>query len=97
MHRLRGTPFDVFGYTNVRRTERALIGQYRALIEQALGELTQDNYELAVKLASLPDIIRGYEDIKLANVDRFWDEVGQLGYASSGTRTISPAMSSAGD
>ena len=69
----------------------------QGLIEQALGELTPDNYEIAVKLASLPDIIRGYEDIKLTNVDRFWDEVGQLGYADSGTRTMSPAMSSAGD
>jgi indolepyruvate ferredoxin oxidoreductase len=47
---------------------------------QALDELSAENYEQVVKLAELPDIIRGYEQIKLANIDRFWAEVRQLGY-----------------
>ena len=33
---LRGTPLDMFGRTEERRTERALIGEYRASIEQVL-------------------------------------------------------------
>ena len=37
-------------------------------------------HERAVKLASLPDLIRGYEDIKLANVARFRAEVKTLGF-----------------
>jgi indolepyruvate ferredoxin oxidoreductase len=71
LKRLRGTPLDIFGYARVRRVERALIGEYRGLIEQALGSLEQATYERAVQLAELPDMIRGYEQIKLRGVERF--------------------------
>ncbi|HEX2620407.1 MAG TPA: DUF6537 domain-containing protein, partial [Phototrophicaceae bacterium] len=75
---LRGTPLDIFGYAKVRRTERQLIGQYRSLIEAAISDLTPQNYDQVVKLAELPDMIRGYEDIKLGNVEKFWQTVHQL-------------------
>ena len=68
---LRGTPFDVFGYAKVRRIERALIDEYRAIIEEELISLTPERYDTAVELAELPDAIRGYEDVKLENVERF--------------------------
>jgi indolepyruvate ferredoxin oxidoreductase len=84
MRGLRGTAFDPFGYAEVRRVERALIGQYRSLVEKALIGLAPDTYERAVKLANLPDLIRGYEAIKLGNVRRFWDEVRALGFSSEG-------------
>jgi indolepyruvate ferredoxin oxidoreductase len=71
MKALRGTPFDVFGYAAMRRVERALIGEYRALVERELKELSPATYERAVELARLPDMIRGYEQIKLDSVDRF--------------------------
>jgi indolepyruvate ferredoxin oxidoreductase len=77
---LRGTPLDVFGYDEVRRVEQRLPGQYRQLIEQALHGLSPENYDRAVTLAKLPDVIRGYDHIKLRNVDRFWAEVKQLGF-----------------
>jgi indolepyruvate ferredoxin oxidoreductase len=76
---LRGTPFDVFGSTRVRRLERALPGEYRALIERTLTGLSPEGYERAVALANLPDLIRGYEEIKLRNVERFREEVRRLG------------------
>lgn len=77
---LRGTPFDVFGLSKVRRTERALIIEYEALITRALESLDPGSLERVVKLASLPDGIRGYEQIKLANVEAFRREVAELGY-----------------
>ena len=80
MKMLRGTPLDPFGFAAVRRVERQLAGEYRALVEKALVGLTPDSYERAVKLAALPDVIRGYEDIKLRNVQRFRDEVRALGF-----------------
>jgi indolepyruvate ferredoxin oxidoreductase len=78
MRRLRGTPFDVFGQTAVRRLERALIVEYRNLIEQVLADLTPETYERAVKLANLPDLIRGYEEVKLKNVARYRAEVEKV-------------------
>ena len=77
---LRGTPFDLFGYDRVRRTERDLIVQYRQLVFDALESLSAENYAQAVKLAELPDMIRGYDEVKLGNVERFQDAVRALGY-----------------
>ena len=77
---LRGTALDPFGRAQVRRVERALIGEYRSLIEKTLADLSNGTYERAVKLANLPDLIRGYEEIKLGNVQRFRDEVRALGF-----------------
>jgi indolepyruvate ferredoxin oxidoreductase len=75
---VRGTLLDFFGYAKVRRVERALIGEYRQLIEALLPELNEDNYQLAVQLAELPDMIRGYEEIKLASVAAFRQKAQEL-------------------
>jgi indolepyruvate ferredoxin oxidoreductase len=77
---LRGTPLDPFGFAAVRRVERQLPGEYRSLVEKALVGLSPESHERAVKLAGLPDVIRGYEEIKLRNVQRFRDEVRALGF-----------------
>jgi indolepyruvate ferredoxin oxidoreductase len=55
----------------VRKVERELIPEYRVLIEKAVSRLTVESYEAAIELAALPDMIRGYEDLKLRNVERF--------------------------
>jgi len=65
---LRGTAFDIFGYTDERRTERALIGEYERSVEALLAGLTRDNHALAVEIASLPEEIRGYGHIKMKSV-----------------------------
>lgn len=80
MKGLRGTAFDIFGYDHIRKIERALIPQYRQLVFDALDDMTADTYTRVVKLAQLPDMIRGYDEVKLKNVDRFWNEVKGLGY-----------------
>jgi indolepyruvate ferredoxin oxidoreductase len=64
MKRLRGTPFDIFGYSEERRTERRLIADYEATISEILEALNQDNHRFAVALATLPDDIRGYGPVK---------------------------------
>jgi indolepyruvate ferredoxin oxidoreductase len=79
MKKLRGTALDPFGLAQVRRVERALPGEYRAMIERLLDGLSPDTYERAVKAARLPDMIRGYEDIKLRNVEAYRAEVTALG------------------
>ena len=78
MKALRGTPLDPFGRTRVRRTERELIAEYRVMIEGALAGLRSETYAWAVKLAGLPDMIRGYEEVKLANVEKYRVRAGEL-------------------
>ena len=65
---LRGTAFDVFGYSNERRTERRLVGEYEAVIEELLSGLDRDNHAIAVAIARLPLGIRGYGHIKDAAI-----------------------------
>ena len=78
MRRLRGTPFDAFGLPRVRRVERALIGEYRDLVARSLARLTPATQPTVVAIAGLPDLVRGYEDIKLRNVERFRAEAQRL-------------------
>ena len=67
---LRGTPFDLFGYTEERRMERRLISDYEQLILRLLPLLNAANHPIAVQIASLPGQIRGYGHIKEANVGK---------------------------
>jgi indolepyruvate ferredoxin oxidoreductase len=64
---LRGGTFDLFGRTQERRTERELIVDYFAVIDELLSALTRANHALAVEIASIPEQIRGYGHIKEAN------------------------------
>jgi len=61
---LRGTALDPFGYTEERRTERALIREYEDTVERLLAGLTPQNHAAAVQIAALPDEIRGFGHIK---------------------------------
>jgi indolepyruvate ferredoxin oxidoreductase len=65
---LRGTPLDVFGYTEERRTERALIGQYRSGIESLLGRLNEQTRERALAVARWPEQIKGFGHVKERHV-----------------------------
>jgi len=72
---LRGSALDPFGRTEERRSERALIGEYRASIEALLPTLRADNRALALEIARLPEGIRGYGHVKarhLATVRPQW-------------------------
>ena len=65
---LRGTAFDLFGRTEERRTERALIGTYRHSIEQLLPSLDAGNHAVAVEIGRIPDLIKGYGHVKERNL-----------------------------
>jgi indolepyruvate ferredoxin oxidoreductase len=64
MRGLRGTRFDIFGYSADRREERALISEYEALCGELIAGLTPANHEIALALAALPEKIRGYGHVK---------------------------------
>ncbi|MBK9986614.1 MAG: indolepyruvate ferredoxin oxidoreductase family protein [Betaproteobacteria bacterium] len=61
---LRGGAFDIFGRTEERKTERALIGEYRASIEEVLKSLNTDNHATAVEIARIPEQIKGFGHVK---------------------------------
>ncbi|HVL37380.1 MAG TPA: indolepyruvate ferredoxin oxidoreductase family protein [Burkholderiales bacterium] len=66
---LRGTALDPFGYTEERRMERALIGEYEQTVERLLAGLEAQNHALAVQIAAIPEEMRGFGHIKRRNVE----------------------------
>ena len=67
---LRGTAFDIFGISAHRKTERALIGEYEEMMSEVIGKINTNNYDAAVKIASLPDHIKGYDVVKELNIEK---------------------------
>ncbi len=61
---LRGTAFDVFGRTEERQTERALVGEYRASMAHLLAALNAENHASAVEVARVPEQIKGFGHVK---------------------------------
>lgn len=78
LRRLRWTALDPFGHTAIRRLERELVVEYRQTVEWLLTVLDPTTHALAIEMASLPDIVRGYEEIKVGNVGRYRDRMGEL-------------------
>ncbi|HUL92563.1 MAG TPA: DUF6537 domain-containing protein, partial [Burkholderiales bacterium] len=69
LKRLRGTRFDIFGMTEERRTERRLVREYEATVDELLQRLAPGNHGLAVEIASIPDRIRGYGHVKRRHLE----------------------------
>jgi indolepyruvate ferredoxin oxidoreductase len=76
---LRGTVFDPFGHMQMRRIERRLITHYEATINDLLGTLTPDSFDRATAVASAPQLVRGYEEVKMANLRLYVARLDELG------------------
>jgi len=68
LKRLRGTPLDIFGFSEDRKLDRRLIVEYERLVEELIANLDVRDYEAAVELASVPEAMRGYGHIKQRHV-----------------------------
>lgn len=90
--RLRGTPFDPFARQRSRREERELIVWYEDLLEHGLAELSPRTLRQVVELAELPDLIRGYEDVKSRHAETARQRASTLlRQLRDGTVTMLPA------
>ena len=63
---LRGSWLDPFARSDERRAERAWIQRYRQAIDEVLSGLNRDNLNLALRIARVPQDIRGFGHIKQA-------------------------------
>jgi indolepyruvate ferredoxin oxidoreductase len=65
---LRGTVFDIFGKTEERQTERALIQEYMDAMSEVLASLKAENHALAVQFANVTDLVKGFGHVKERNL-----------------------------
>lgn len=68
---LRGRWLDPFGKPEVRREERRLIREYEQAVDALLAGLSRANLAAAVAAAALPDLVRGYEHLKLQRIAQY--------------------------
>jgi indolepyruvate ferredoxin oxidoreductase len=75
---LRGTALDLPGYQAERRMERALIGEYKALIRKVASSVSQNTLQAAVEIAAAADLIAGYGPVKDAGVTAYRARIAEL-------------------
>ena len=76
--RLRGTKLDPFGHTKMRRLERALPGEFVDSMRSVAAILGPDNHATAIEAARLPDLVRGYEDLKLRRIAEYREQLAGI-------------------
>ncbi len=76
---LRGTALDPFGHAHVRKVERALHRHFVEQVHALTDELTPANLARAIEVATAPDLVRGYEHVKLRNVRAYLVRLEELG------------------
>ena len=79
MKGLRGGALDIFGHTEERKMERGLMASYETTLDRLAAGLSKESLPLAVKIAEIPQQIRGYGHVKDASVvtakaaeDKLW-------------------------
>lgn len=75
---LRGTVFDLFGYTAERRMERRLIGEYHDLILSLADRISAEQLPIATEIAEAAAHIAGYGAVKEAGVETWRARVNEL-------------------
>ena len=75
---LRGTAFDVFGYSRERRLERQLIIDYKSAIERIATALDEHCFDTVLKIAQLPERVRGYGHVKEKSIIQFGKQLQAL-------------------
>jgi indolepyruvate ferredoxin oxidoreductase len=89
---LRGGPLDLFAHTAERRAERALLADYEAGLDKLVAGLTAERLSLAVKIAAIPDQIRGFGYVKDAAMKTARIEAAKLWGEWDKAATPAPAL-----
>ena len=65
---LRGTALDPFRRTAERRQQRELVADYERTVAHVLDRLDHGRLDIAVGLASIPEMIRGYGPVRQRSI-----------------------------
>ena len=73
--RLRGTRFDVFGWTAERQAERAFLREYLDLVDGVLAQLAPDTVADVLFVVDAANRVHGYAHVRQASITRVRAEV----------------------
>ncbi|MEO8364063.1 MAG: DUF6537 domain-containing protein, partial [Ilumatobacteraceae bacterium] len=74
MKGVRGTSFDPFARADMRRLERSLVDEYSEHIAAVTAQLTDESLDGCLRVLLAPDLIRGFEGVKRASLERYYME-----------------------
>lgn len=66
---LRNTPLNPFGYSAERKEDKELLSQYESVLKQIISDLNEENKEIALEMAKVPEFIRGYGHVRTQNIE----------------------------
>ena len=67
---LRGSKFDVFGYTDERKRERQLVQKILYTVDQIYENLNENNHSQIIEFLEIPLSIKGYGHVKEKSMDK---------------------------
>ena len=67
---LRGSKFDVFGYTDERKRERQLVQKILYTVDQIFENLNENNHSQIIEFLEIPLSIKGYGHVKAKSMDK---------------------------
>ncbi len=67
---LRGSKFDVFGYTDERKRERQLVQKILYTVDKISENLNENNHSQIIEFLEIPLSIKGYGHVKEKSMDR---------------------------
>ena len=73
---LRGTPFDFMAWfsSDVRKADFKALNHYKSTITNNLDEIGNGKYQDLKNFSVLPDIIRGYEEVRLETMTEYYQK-----------------------
>ena len=77
---VRGTKFDFMAWfsSDVRKTDKEILHHYKTILTNNINGISNGKYEDLLKFSELPDLVRGYEEVRLATVDTYYKEADRL-------------------
>jgi indolepyruvate ferredoxin oxidoreductase len=71
---LRGTAFDFMAWfsSDVRKADQKALNHYKNTISENIDKIGNGEYQSLKDFSILPDIIRGYEEVRLETMEKFY-------------------------
>jgi indolepyruvate ferredoxin oxidoreductase len=64
--------------SDLRKTDKEILHHYKTILTSNINEISNGKYENLLKFSELPDLVRGYDDVRLATVDTYYKEADKL-------------------
>ena len=64
--------------SDVRKTDKEILHHYKTILSNNINGISNGKYEDLLKFSELPDLVRGYEEVRLATVETYYKEADRL-------------------